>query len=142
MHEEDRNDTTTLFGETTLEIPEPVLPDVPDLSQKERFDLERAAVGFLISGHPLESYGEELQACHIAYGSALGADEYVDGDRAVAGVVTSVQSFMSRNNRPYFHVHLSDPLGEQKFVLFESEHRSAKKYLVEGSKVVVDSRHE
>ena len=126
-----------LFGEEQLEVPEPLLPEVPDFPSTDRFAMEREAVGFLISGHPLDAYAEDLQARHIRYCSEIAADSPGEGDQLVAGVVTQVQRHRSQRGNIYVRLQISDPLGDQSLVMFESDLERCQGALVECALVVM-----
>ena len=128
----------SLFGGEQLEVPEPPPPAVPDFPPKDRFAMEREAVGFLISGHPLDAYAEDLQAQNIRYCSEIAADSPGEGNRLVAGVVTQVQRRRSQRGRIYARLQISDPLGDQSLTMFESELERCRDALVEGASVVLE----
>ena len=85
----------SLFG-GGLERPAPTLPTVPEWGDRERLAREKAALGFFISGHPLDRYREVVRAF-----DELGADTLKDrmGDSVeMACVVTAVARQVSRRD--------------------------------------------
>ncbi len=62
----------SLFGAAGVEVEPPRLPDVADWPQAERLEAEAAAVGFYISGHPLDDYAAALKKKRVwSYGAML-----------------------------------------------------------------------
>src|SRR5690606_23359875 len=56
VHEDRASAQVSLFGEAGEDLPEPRLPQVPDWLPAERLGEEHKAVGFYLSGHPLDDY--------------------------------------------------------------------------------------
>ncbi|MBN2490355.1 MAG: DNA polymerase III subunit alpha [Planctomycetes bacterium] len=78
-----------LFDAGASDLPAAPLPDVPDLDAAERLKGEKEALGFYLSGHPLESFRGVL----ARYATATIADLAARSDRAqvtVGGVFSSV----------------------------------------------------
>ena len=79
-----------------LERPVPALPTVPEWRDRERLAREKEALGFFISGHPLDRYREVVRAF-----DELAADTLKDrmGDSIeMACVVTAVARQVSRRD--------------------------------------------
>ena len=86
----------SLFGGPGQERPEPTLPTVPEWGDRERLAREKEALGFFISGHPLDRYREVARAF-----DEVGADTLKDrmGDSVeMACVVTAVARQVSRRD--------------------------------------------
>ena len=86
----------SLFGGPGLARPEPTLPTVPEWGDRERLAREKAALGFFISGHPLDRYREVAGAF-----DQVGGDKLKDrmGDSVeMACVVTAVARQVSRRD--------------------------------------------
>ncbi|MEL6532886.1 MAG: DNA polymerase III subunit alpha, partial [Pseudomonadota bacterium] len=56
VHEAQASDQVSLFGESGDDLPEPRLPGRDDWLPNERLSNEHMAVGFYLSGHPLDDY--------------------------------------------------------------------------------------
>lgn len=94
-HADRRRGQRSLFdpGHTPDE-PVPVarqaLPDVPDWSLSERLNYEREALGFYLSGHPLQPYRDVLEC--FATHSCASLNEQPEGITVfVAGLLTDLQ---------------------------------------------------
>jgi len=84
----------SLFGGGGLERPVPALPTVPEWGDRERLTREKEALGFFISGHPLDRYREIAKAF-----DEVGAMKDRMGDSVeMACVVTAVARQVSRRD--------------------------------------------
>ena len=86
----------SLFGGPGVERPGPSLPTVPEWDDRDRLAREKEALGFFISGHPLDRYREVARAF-----DQVGGDTLKDrmGDSVeMACVVTAVARQISRRD--------------------------------------------
>ncbi|MGB6906137.1 MAG: DNA polymerase III subunit alpha [Methyloceanibacter sp.] len=110
-------------------------PWVPtDLLARE-FD----AVGFFLTGHPLDDYQEVLQA--------LGAETWVEFSAkaqarrtvgTLAGTVLSARERNGKSGNAYAFVAFSDPTGQFEAVLFSEILAASRALLQPGTAVVID----
>lgn len=126
-----------LMGGEEWDIPDPQLPAVEDLSTEERFEEERKAVGFLISGHPLEGYAETLRRHRIGYCSRLQGEELNGGEHYAAGLIGTVDLRRSKRGNSYARVSVSDPEGTATIMVFEETLRNCRKLLTPGKAVLM-----
>ncbi len=93
---------------------EPPLPAVQPWTAHERLDHERAAVGFYLSGHPLDDAADALRRRNVVFSAELAAVAAEGRERAnICGVVRRRQEKVSQKSGERFaFVSLSDPTGE------------------------------
>ena len=132
---------TSLFGGVE-DSPRPRLARAEDWTGPDRLDQELAAVGFYLTGHPLEDVTEALRKRRttlLAEALAL-ANEGHEAFR-MAGVVRRKQERSSaRTGEKFAFVTLSDPTGEYE-VLFPPESlRRCREALEPGKAVVLKVR--
>ena len=127
----------SLFDEEELEVCEPVLADVEDFDVASRFEEERNAAGFLISGHPLDAHRSELGKRDICLASQVSPDD-ATGRRRAAGMITAVERQVSRSNKPYARITLSDSMGGITVLMFDRELGNCGSALQERELVVLD----
>jgi DNA polymerase-3 subunit alpha len=130
-----------LFGEQA-EAARPRLPKRDRWSETEQLDEERAAVGFYLSGHPLESMMEVLRRKRTTlFTDAMAQVEAGMEAFRMAGVVRRRQERASaRSGDKFAFVTLSDPTGEYE-VLFPPESlRRCREVLEPGKAVVIKVR--
>jgi DNA polymerase-3 subunit alpha len=131
----------SLFGGDQAEGVRPRLPATEAWTPAERLDEELAAVGFYLSGHPLDDMIEALRRKRtdlltdaIARASA-GAEAL-----RMAGVVRRKQERPSRSGEKFAFVTFSDPTGEYE-VLFPPESlRKCRDLLEPGRAVAIKVR--
>jgi DNA polymerase-3 subunit alpha len=111
-----------LFGGDQPEASRPRLPKVEAWTPVQRLDEELAAVGFYLSGHPLEDMVEALRRKRTdLYVEAVAKAEAGAEALRMAGVVRRKQERASASSGEKFaFVTLSDPTGEYE-VLFPPE---------------------
>ena len=86
----------SLFGGEGVERPKPQLPTVPEWPERERLAREKEALGFYISGHPLDRHREVAQIFDPVSSDALKSRK---GDSVeMACVVTAVSRQVSRRD--------------------------------------------
>ena len=109
-----------------------VLPEVEDWAAMERLRHEFEAIGFYLSAHPLDAYGQNLERLgvvrHADLARALDRDP---GRKRLAGIVIGKQERTSRRGNRFAFLQLSDTGGVYEVVIF-SEVLSASSELIEG----------
>ena len=127
---------STLFGEVAAQE-DLRLFAVDDWLPHERLTEEFAAIGFYLSGHPLDAYGAALKRLGVVSSVALAEDRRRSGFRAVlAGTIIRKQERRGRNDQPYGFISLSDPSGMFEVMVF-SEVLLASRPLLEAGKSVL-----
>ncbi len=138
VHAQRASNQTSLFGEAGEDLPEPRLSPVQDWLPSERLKEEFLAVGFYLSGHPLDDYMGPLKRKDV------NTLDYVTqrAERSpviakLAGVVSGVQIRKSARGNRFAFAQLSDPTGAYEITLFSDTLEAAQDYLTSGEKVVV-----
>ena len=105
----------------------------------DRLSHEFEAVGFFLTGHPLDDYQEVLEA--------LGADTWVDFAAkartrrvvgTLAGTVLSARERQGKSGNAYAFVAFSDPTGQFEAVVFSEALAASRELLQPGSAVLLD----
>ena len=111
----------SLFDEDDLEVCDPILVETPDYDAVAKFEEERGAAGFLISGHPLDAHRQDLDRRGISLASEVGPEDET-GRRQVAAMITGVVNQVSRNtSKPFARITLTDPKGTSTVLMFDRE---------------------
>ncbi|KIN60045.1 DNA polymerase III, alpha subunit subfamily [Sulfitobacter noctilucae] len=146
IHEQKASNQVSLFGEAGDDLPEPRMIPCDDWEAAERLTEEFKAVGFYLSGHPLDDYMTPLKR---KWGSDAGVpfltlDELTDKvtDRGamnarLAGVVAGRQERKSARGNRFAFAQMSDPTGGYEVTLFSDTLEAARDHLETGAKVVV-----
>jgi len=129
----------SLFGEAGDDLPEPRLSPVEDWLPAERLTEEFKAIGFYLSGHPLDDYMGALRRKDIKTLDEVTALAEHKGAVVVkmAGVVSSRQERKSARGNRFAFVQLSDTTGGYEVTLFSETLEKSRDYLETGAQVVV-----
>ncbi|MCR8546775.1 DNA polymerase III subunit alpha [Salipiger sp. P9] len=138
VHEQKASAQVSLFGEAGDDLPEPRLSPVPDWLPAERLSEEFKAIGFYLSGHPLDDYMPALKRRDV-----MTLDEVEDKARGgaciakIAGVVAGRQERKSARGNRFAFAQLSDPTGAYEVTIFSETLEKSRDMLETGAKVVV-----
>jgi DNA polymerase III subunit alpha len=128
---------STLFGEAAA-ADDIRLPAVEDWLAHERLGEEFSAVGFYLSGHPLDAYGAALGRLGAVTSAALAEDRRRSNFRAVlAGTIIRKQERRGRNDQPYGFVTLSDMTGMFEVMVFSEVLVASRPFLEAGKSVLI-----
>ncbi|WP_118137246.1 DNA polymerase III subunit alpha [Oceanicella sp. SM1341] len=129
---------TSLFGDGGEALPAPRLPNPEDWLPTERLAEEMKAVGFYLSGHPLDDYMGPLKRKRVLTFAELvqkcGGGATV---AKIAGSVTGRQERKSARGNRFAFVQLSDPTGIYEVTVFSDTLEQAREFLEPGSNVVL-----
>ena len=136
---EDRNSTqVSLFGNTGEDLPEPRIVKTGDWLPMERLSQEHLAVGFYLSGHPLDDYSTALKRNKIINFSEV-EDKVKNGASIIkiAGTVTARQERKSARGNRYAFVQLSDPSAIYEVTMFSDVLEASREFLEPGDNIVL-----
>ena len=137
--EERASDQGGLFAlDSAPALERPKLPAADEWVPHERLDLERGALGFYFSGHPLDEYEKELRRLRIV--SYAEAAEMGGAGRAgvqMAGVVRTVRLRRSKSGKPFAWVEVSDPTGEYEITVFSETLNASRDLLEPGALILI-----
>jgi DNA polymerase-3 subunit alpha len=133
----------SLFGGADGPPPELSLPLVEDWPAMQRLRQEFEAIGFYLSAHPLDAYGNTLQRLRVVRAGDLPAILAREpGRKRLAGIVVGKQERTSRQGNRFAFVQLSDPSGMFEVVVFSDALSRIRDVLEAGEPVLltVDGR--
>jgi len=135
----------SLFGSAgSLEISEPILPQVEPWSLMEKLQLEKELVGIYISGHPLNNYKFEIN--HFTTHDLLKIEEEnlkLEGTEIkLAGLITSVRDSVSKNGKPFCIFMLEDFSGTREFALFGEKYIQFKPWIELNAQIYIIAKGE
>ncbi|MEL6278587.1 MAG: DNA polymerase III subunit alpha [Pseudomonadota bacterium] len=137
VHQEAASNQSSLFGEAGVDTPPPRLASSADWPPLERLSEEQAAIGFFLSGHPLDDYQQALKRKRImSFAELRGA---VGGGLTtrIAAVVSGRQERKSAKGNRFAFVQLSDPTGVFEAVCFSDVLLASREMLEAGTAVVL-----
>ena len=143
IHEAQASSQVSLFGSAGADIPEPRLPFRDDWLPTERLAQEHQAIGFYLSGHPLDDYMSALRK----KGVETLAQVTLKAERGpciakLAGSVSSRQERKSAKGNRFAFVQLSDPTGLYEVTCFSDVLEASRDHLDAGSNVVLTVKAE
>ena len=126
-----------LFGEETAR--ELIMRDADPWLPMERLDRERDAIGFYVSGHPLDEYESILQSEGVISWAEFCSRT---GKRAtvarLAAIVSARQERTSAKGNRYAFIGLSDQSGQYEAIAFSELLASSNEALTPGTAVLVE----
>ncbi len=116
-----KNAVGSLFGDdeeiTTVGLS---LNNKPEYELKEILDFEKDTLGFYVSGHPMDSYREELG--DIKYTLSSAVENIADGSSAIfVGKVEEITKKMSKKGNQFGILQLMDFHGNIEMMLFSDK---------------------
>ncbi|RFB06337.1 DNA polymerase III subunit alpha [Parvularcula marina] len=127
-----------LFGgpaETTLARPE--MRSAAPWSGPQRLEEERTALGFYLSGHPLDDYEEALKTANVISADKVGG-QVSEGERKIicmAGVVREVTRRRSKSGKPFGWIGISDRSGDYEVTAFSEVLEASEDLLQPGTRI-------
>ena len=138
IHEQKGSNQVSLFGEAGDDLPEPRIVPMDDWLPAERLSEEFKAVGFYLSGHPLDDYMAALKRKDIKTLDQVHERAERGAHVAkLAGVVAGVQIRKSARGNRFAFAQLSDTTGGYEITIFSDTLEKAQDHLVTGAKVIV-----
>ena len=122
-----------LFGEADVQDSVVLPPALAPWSTMDRLTYEFNALGFFLSGHPLDEYKALLKRARIASFEDLEAR--VEKEVMVAGAVIKVDERKSKKGNPFAFITLSDPTGQYEATAFSEALDASREHLTVGSLV-------
>ncbi|MBE0453623.1 DNA polymerase III subunit alpha [Roseovarius autotrophicus] len=140
IFEQKASNQVSLFGEAGDDLPEPRLAPVEDWLPAERLTEEFKAVGFYLSGHPLDDYMTVLKRQDVRTLDEVMA-RAAQGPCIVkmAGVVAGRQERKSARGNRFAFAQLSDPTGGYEITLFSEVLEKSREFLETGLQVVIQA---
>jgi len=138
IFEQRASNQVSLFGEAGEDLPEPRLMPVEDWLPMERLTEEHAAIGFYLSGHPLDDYMAPLKR----QGVMTLAEVTAKAERGphvarIAGTVSGKQERKSARGNRFAFVQASDPTGLYEVTVFSEALEQNREHLEPGKRVLL-----
>ncbi len=137
--EERASSQSNLFGGDVTALTKLDLPPAEEWTPHESLDQEMQAVGFYLSGHPLDDHRDILRDRNVVLFSELqDRTERQSGIVNLAGTILKRRNRRSqRSDRQFAHILLSDPTGSFEVTFFSDTLLRASELLNPGRSVVV-----
>ena len=138
IHDQKTSKQVSLFGDGGDDLPEPVLPSVSDWLPAERLSREFSAIGFYVTGHPLDDYKSDFKVNQILTIEEV-EEKALSGPCLVkiAGVVVGRQERKSARGNRFAFVQLSDFTGNFEVTLFSEVLEKSRYNLESGARIIL-----
>jgi len=138
VHDQKSSNQVSLFGEAGDDLPEPRLIGGEDWLPAERLAEEFKAIGFYLSGHPLDDYMGPLRRQQVmTLDDVTARAERGAAIVKMAGTVAGRQERKSARGNRFAFVQLSDPTGQYEVTMFSDTLEAAREHLETGARVVI-----
>ena len=138
IHDQKMSKQVSLFGDGGDDLPEPVLPSVSDWLPAERLSREFSAIGFYVTGHPLDAYKSAFKVNQILTIEEV-EEKALSGPCLVkiAGVVVGRQERKSARGNRFAFVQLSDFTGNFEVTLFSEVLEKSRNNIESGARIIL-----
>ncbi len=138
LHEERSSAQTSLFGDAGEALPPPRLKAAVDWLPAARLREEHAAVGFYLSGHPLEDYMPALRRQTVqTFAEFMATKGRTGGMARISGTLASLQFRKSAKGNRFAFIGFSDPTGGYEVMAFSDVLAEAEALLEPGRNLVL-----
>ena len=140
IHEQKGSNQVSLFGDAGDDLPEPRLSPVDDWLPNERLAEEETAIGFYLSGHPLDDYAVSLKRKGMLTLAELRDKAEADGGAVgrVGVIVSGLQERKSGRGTRFFRMNISDPTAQVSgMALFPEDFETVRKVFEQTSQVIM-----
>jgi DNA polymerase-3 subunit alpha len=130
--------TSDLFGGGAQSPPQMDMRSIQAWTPMERLQHEFEAVGFFLSGHPLDAYTGVLSKLGVSSYAELEAKaEWGEASGRVAGIVVSMRERRSQKGNKFAFAMFSEPTGQFEVVIFSELLAQARALLEPGTAVLI-----
>ena len=124
------------FGEEFKTFNHISLPSVPNWTNEIKLQKEFSAIGFYLTGHPLEDYKDLIERQKIvSYSNAIIGDDY---KYKIAGTISYVMERRSKGGKRFAFVGLTDSEGPFEITIFSNLLSRVRDQIIPGMSVVID----
>jgi len=117
----------------------PKLPVVTPWNDAQKLSLEKALLGFYVSGHPLERFREEIEG--FATASTNDLVNFKENTMVkVCGIVTECKNILDRKNKSMAFVTLEDFQGTVESIVFSSVYEKYRELLQPDAMILIAGR--
>ena len=135
--EEKRTKQDNLFGE--VDITQSVqLPMAMAWSPIDRLTYEFNALGFYLTGHPMDDYKVALRRSNVR--QFIDLQNTVEKEVLLAGTLSKVDQRTAKNGNPFAYLGLSDPSGQFEVIVFAETLKRSRELLEVGNSVVISAK--
>ncbi|MFZ5642139.1 MAG: DNA polymerase III subunit alpha [Bacillota bacterium] len=114
------------------------MPDIKEYSRSEMLALEKEAIGFFLSGHPLLDYRQSLDETGVTLAELKEAGE--ESTVVCGGMINSFKKITTKKGDPMAFGMLEDLTGSMEIVFFPKVYREYQNLIYNDSVVLIKGR--
>jgi DNA polymerase-3 subunit alpha len=122
-----------------VQIPEPRIPVVEDWTLMEKLNFEREAIGFYLSGHPLDTYKLEIKTFTTC--GLTDLEKHKGRDLKLAGIVSKFRDGTTKRGNRFCIFTLEDFSGSSEFALFGEDCARFRNYIETNNMLFLQCKH-
>ena len=141
IHREKNDPQMSLFdvADNLEPMNHPEFPKIEEWEEKELLAYEKEALGFYVSGHPLDRYEKIMDK--YATTNTLSLEECKDQAAVrIGGIIRSIKHIRTKKGDPMAFVTLEDRHGSVEVVVFTSVYNTSYHLLAEDSPVFIQGQ--
>lgn len=113
------------------------LPDVKEWSETRRLTMEKEALGFYITGHPLNNYKKEMEGLNIIPISNL-KEQDDKRDVNIGGIVLAIKEINTKKGERMAYLTIEDLYGTIEVILFPDIYRKSEHILSMDTPIIIN----
>ena len=133
--EKNSNNQDYLFDDEFENFSHIPLPEVDNWTNSESLEKEFTAIGFYLSGHPLNEYEQIIKDKKIKYYSDINSSET---KYKIAGTISYVKERKSQRGRNFAFVGLTDENNQFEITLFSDVLFKVRNFLIPGLSIIAE----
>jgi len=119
----------------------PTVPDIPEWDDRHILEMEKEAIGFYISGHPLEQYRELIEKYASTDSIAVREEDVAEGRTVrICGMIRNVKTTVTKKGKPMAFMDIEDIHSTVEIVVFPSIYSVVEQWLIPDAPVFVQGR--
>ena len=130
-----------LFGDSFSEdIPEPVMPKIPEWTLLDILKKELEYTGIYLSGHPLDNYAIEIDN-FVNCKDVSQLENHKNRDISIAGIVTKANHKVNQKGAGFGFFTIEDYNGSGDFALFQEKYAKFRHLIQDGQYIYMKGRY-
>ncbi|MFW6052815.1 MAG: DNA polymerase III subunit alpha [Desulfosalsimonas sp.] len=119
----------------------PEIENIPEWDENHMLELEKEAIGFYITGHPLDEYKDLMEKYANVDALSVKEEEVADQEIVrIGGLVKNVKTIMTKKGEPMAFVDIEDIHGAVEAIVFPKIYSSVQDILAVDTPVFVQGQ--
>ncbi len=112
------------------------LPEATEWNESKRLEMEKEALGFYITGHPLNKYSEKLKSLSVVSTSALR--EYSDKENVnIGGIISTIKKIKTKKGDMMAALTIEDMYSTVEVVIFPDTYSKSEEIFTNDTPIVI-----